>query len=59
MNTEIKSAELFAKKLGTDVESDFRRYHYPKKPPNRIDNNPNTTANLRVKSYYRKSLKPS
>ena len=24
MNAEIKAAELFAKKLGTDVESDFR-----------------------------------
>ena len=57
MNAEIKAAELFAKKLGTDVESDFRQYHHPRKPPRRIDDNPNTTANLSVESYYRREFK--
>ena len=57
MNAEIKAAELFAKKLGTNVESDFRRFHHPRKPPRRIDDNPNTTANLSVESYYRKEFR--
>ena len=57
MNAEIKAAELFAKKLGTHVESDFRRFHHPRKPPRRIDDNPNTTANLNVEWYYRKEFK--
>ena len=47
MNAQIKAAELFAEKLGTDVESDFRQYHHPRKRPRQIDNNLNTTANLK------------
>ena len=57
MNAEIKAVNYLLKKLGTDVESDFRRYHHARKPPRQIDDNPNATANLSVESYYRKEFK--
>ena len=60
MNKENKVADLFAEKRGTDVESDFRRYHHQSKPPRRIEDNPNATANLSASSRtITKSLKPS
>ncbi|CAB3993102.1 zinc finger MYM-type 1-like, partial [Paramuricea clavata] len=36
---------------------DFLRYHRQRKPSRRIDDNPNTTANLNVESFYRKEFK--
>jgi hypothetical protein len=54
MNKEIQAAASFAVKLGVDVDSDFLRYHRQRKPSRRIDDNPNTTANLNVESFYRK-----
>jgi hypothetical protein len=54
MNKEIQVAASFAEKLGVDVDSDFLRYHRQRKPSRRIDDNPNTTANLNVESLYRK-----
>jgi protein-tyrosine-phosphatase len=57
MNAEIQAASSFAEKVGTDVDSDFRRHHRQRKPPRRIDDNPNTTASLNVESFYRKEFK--
>ena len=57
MNAEIQAASSFAEKVGTDVDSNFRRHHRQRKPPRRIDDNPNTTASLNVESFYRKEFK--
>ncbi|CAB3981323.1 zinc finger MYM-type 1-like [Paramuricea clavata] len=57
MNKEIQAAASFAEKHGVDVGSDFLRYHRQRKPSRRIDDNPNTTANLNVESFYRKEFK--
>ena len=57
MNAEIKAAASFAEKLGTDVDSDFRRHHRQRRAPKRIDDNPDTTANLDMESFYRKEFK--
>ncbi len=57
MNAEIKAAASFAEKLGTDVDSDFRRHHRQRRAPKQIDDNPDTTANLDVESFYHKEFK--
>ncbi|CAB3993563.1 zinc finger MYM-type 1-like [Paramuricea clavata] len=57
MNKEIQAAASFAEKLGVDVGTDFLRYHRQRKPSRRIDDNPSTTANLNVESFYRKEFK--
>ena len=57
MNAEIKAAASFAEKLGIDVDSDFLRHHRQRRAPRRIDDNPDTAANLDVESFYRKEFK--
>ena len=57
MNAEIKAAASFAEKLGINVDSDFRRHHRQRRAPRRIDDNPDTAANLDVESFYRKECK--
>ena len=57
MNAEIKAAASFAEKLGIDVDSDFRRHHRQRRAPRRIDDNPDTAANLDVESFYHKEFK--
>ena len=57
MNAEIQAAVSFAQKVGIDAANDFRRHHRQRRPPRRIDDNPNTTACLNMESFYRKEFK--
>ena len=57
MNAEIKAAASFAEKLGIDVDSDFQRHHRQRRVPRRIDDKPDTAANLDVESFHRKEFK--
>ena len=57
MNVEIQAAAAFAEHLGIDAASDFKHHHRYRKPPSRIDENPNTTAAFSMDSFYRKEFK--
>ena len=57
MNNLIEAAKVFAKKLDIDAEADYSKFHRPRKPPRRIDENPSSSAAISMDSFYRKEIK--
>ena len=53
MDDEIQAGIVFTKKLGGNPEAEFCRKHRVRRPP-RIDNNPNTQAELSIFQFYRR-----
>ncbi len=49
----ITAAAQFAIKFDMDPEADFCRYHRSRRPPKKIDDNPQTNAVIGFKTYYR------
>ena len=42
----IRAAAIFVKRLGVNPENEYERFHRPRKPPRRIDDNPVTASHL-------------
>ena len=57
MDDEIQDGIVFAKKLGGNPEAEFSRKHRVRRPPRRIDDNPNTQAELSIFQFYRREFK--
>ena len=57
MDDEIQAGIVFAKKLGGNPEAEFSRKHRVKRPPRRIDDNPNTQAELSIFQFYLRKFK--
>ena len=48
MTSQITVAKEYSKKPDIDAEADFAKHHRPRRPPKRLDENPETTAVLDV-----------
>ena len=57
MDDEIQAGIVFAKKLVGNPEAEFSRKHRVRRPPRKIDDNPNTQAELSIFQFYRKEFK--
>jgi D-ribose pyranose/furanose isomerase RbsD len=57
MDDEIQAGIVFAKKLGGNPEAEFSRKHRVRRPPRRIDDNPNTQTELSICQYYLREFK--
>jgi hypothetical protein len=44
MTSQITASMEYSKKLDIDAETEFARYHRTRRPPRRLDDNPETTA---------------
>ena len=44
MTSQITASMEYSKKLDIDAEAEFVRYHRTRRPPRRLDDNPETTA---------------
>ena len=42
----IQAAAIFVKRLGVNPENEYERFHRPRKPPRKIDDNPATASRL-------------
>lgn len=57
MNNLIEAAKQFSSKLDVNAEDDFSRHHRKRKPPKKIDDNPESAATLPMEQFYRKEFK--
>ena len=57
MDDEIQAGIVFAKKLEGNPGADFSRKHRVRRPPRRIDDNPNTQAELPTFQFYWREFK--
>lgn len=57
INAKIEAAANFAKSRSLDPDSDFARYHRFRRPPARVDGNPESQTRFDMFSFYRKEFK--
>ncbi|GBO23538.1 Zinc finger MYM-type protein 1 [Araneus ventricosus] len=57
INALVKSAICFAEKLHISPEDDYLKNHRLRHAPKKYDNNPETTCNVNLMTYYRKEFK--
>ncbi len=57
MNDEIHAGIAYARKLGGDPGAEFNRKHGVRRPPRRIDDNPDSQATLTMMQFYRREFK--
>ena len=55
MNSQITAATEYSKKIDIDAEADFAKHHRPRRPPKRLDENPETPPSLIYISSFGKS----
>ena len=56
MDAQVEAACVFASRRGIDPQADFERHHRIRKPSRRLDDNPDTTAVMLLKDFYRKEF---
>ena len=57
MDAEIHAGTAYARKLGGDPEAEFNRKHRVRRPPSRIDDNPDSQVTLTMMQFYRREFK--
>jgi hypothetical protein len=57
LDTIIDAALIFSGKLDLDPIEDFKKHHYKRSIPKRIDSNPMTQSDFSLKLFYRKEFK--
>ena len=57
MDAEIHAGIAYARKLGGDSEAEFNRKHRVRRPPSRIDDNPDSQVTLTMMQFYRREFK--
>ena len=57
MNAEIEAAASFVKSRSLDPHNDLARYDRFRRPPTRIDGNPESQTKFDMASFYRKEFK--
>ena len=53
----IQAAAIFVKRLGVNPENEYERFHRPRKPPRKIDDNPATASHLTFQVFYRSQMR--
>lgn len=56
LNAEIESMVAFGSKVEIDVLAEYTRHHRTRRPPTRIDDNPDQTAEISFQEFYRKEM---
>ena len=57
MDAEIHAGIAYARKLGGDPEAEFNRKYRVRRPPSRIDDNPDSQVTLTMMQFYRREFK--
>ena len=57
MDAEIHAGVAYARKLGGDPEAEFTHKHRVRRPPSRIDDNPDSQVTLTMMQFYRREFK--
>ena len=57
MDAEIHAGIAYTRKLGCDPEAEFNRKHRVRRPPSRIDDNPDLQVTLTMMQFYRREFK--
>ena len=52
----IESALNFGRSVDVDGEEEFKKVHRKRKPPKKLDENPSTSAEFSLLSYYKKEI---
>ena len=58
IDAKIHAGIAYARKLGGDPEAEFNRKHRVRRPPSRIDDNPDSQVTLTMMQFYRREFKP-
>ena len=56
LNGEIESIGAFGSKVEMDALAEYTRHHRTRRPPRRIDDNSDQTAEISFQEFYRKEM---
>ena len=56
LNAEIESMGAFGSKVEMDALAEYTRHHRTRRPPTRIDDNPDQTAEISFQDFYRNQM---
>ena len=56
MDAELDAIAEFGNKMGIDSIAQYQLHHRPRRPPRRIDDHPEASAQLLFKEFYRKEM---
>ena len=56
MDAELDAIAEFGNKMGIDSIAQYQLHHRPRRPPRKIDDHPEASAQLLLKEFYRKEM---